>query len=466
MRGIIWVVLLISFLASGCEAWAGKPSDNPSTTPAVKTEKVIGLPVDGQSTSKPPPTVAELADDSPKVNKATVLPDARVVELPTETLPLWRRFAGQKPALVLLANDPFLQPIPETLSAQAIGLVQHGSQEELRQKATSRTAAPLLLPSMTLSAALKAGLFSRVVWVIPTQVAADQFNLEHFRRQLRNIGAIDEKEGESFKLENGLFTGKLRGILFQAAHRNAVPTLSEPVVLHLDLSFFPPLYQDEIKTPLFTLLAQTFSGLNKISGQVVSLTISLSNLDGSIPLASRFVGHDLATLFRNPSLLGKPLPENWSRRADALYLESFFQKEKVRELYLEMEKAAPHDPSVKYALYQMARQFNEGDKAMTYLREAVHLDPVYAMEYLTLADLAEEKQLSAQALQMLALARETFPDNPFILLREAELLLSVGRLEEAEGLVHHLQSLTWSPVYYTDVPPLLEELSRAARRKE
>lgn len=478
--------LLASFLATGCESQRTDSTNSPpATSPAAAREQSPtvtgsgnpGIPAQTErpgteqasdpaehpiSKSTPEKTVREETLD-PTVSASRTLAIApRVMELPTEALSVWRNFTKQKPVLVLMSNTPLLQPIPEELATAALSLAGSGSALDLRRKGTSLTADPLLLPGMALTAALRAGFFSQVIWVIPTQVDSGQLKREIFREQLIEIGAASPAEAEAFVLEQGVFSGKLLGVPFLAAPQNFLPSVQGIVLLHIDLSYFQPRYKGEIKTPLYPLLAETFDALKKTGWQVAAATISLSNLEGGVPLTSRFVGHAFAAFFIDPLLPQKPMPDNWARRANALYLENFFQKEKVREMYLEMEKEAPADPSVKYALYAVARQFNEGDKALAYLRQAVRLDPVYALEYLSLADLAEEKGLTAQALRMLAAAAAALPDNPFITLHMAETMLRLEQFTEAAQLARTLAGQNWSQVYYPQMPGILQELTSAA----
>jgi len=172
------------------------------------------------------------------------------------------------------------------------------------------------------------------------------------------------------------------------------------------------------------------------------------------------VGKELATFFRDPTVFDQPLSESWDLRTRALYLENFFKKEEVRELYLKMEQKNPNDPSIKYALYQVARQFKEGDKALDYLSQAIKIDRVYALEYLALADLANEQQLPDQALRMLILASNAFPDNPILKIPLAERLLASGQREHALKILQELQKLPWSEVYYSNIPEHLRKLQQ------
>jgi len=439
MRSIILFLTLVSLGLGGCK-------DQPQTTPSGDR---AGSPV--QSAEAPPSP--HLLLNAPA--------DPTVVELPSQALPVWRQFRSSQPVLVLLSQDPLLARIPGALHNEALSLVRSGSKEEFAAGTDIMSANPLLMPSMALSAALESGCFSRIVWVLPPTETIEELSVETFRKQLQELGAIDEEEAASFSaVAAGSFAGTVRGVRFEAAHPDALPDISEPVVLHIDLSFFQPLYKGEVKTPLYPLLAQTLTPLRQEQWQCLAATISLSNLDGRIPLASRFAGKDISAFFRDPTIFDQSLPEYWDLRTRALYLENFFKKEEVRELYLKMAQKEPGDSSAKYALYAIARQFKEVDQAMGYLQGAVKLDRAYALEYLNLADLAREKGLYDQVTRMLDLAHNAFPDNPFVTLTLAEHLFATGQPQAAEPLLKKLQGLKWSEVYYPKIPGHLEKLKQ------
>jgi predicted Zn-dependent protease len=197
----------------------------------------------------------------------------------------------------------------------------------------------------------------------------------------------------------------------------------------------------------------------------VAISVSHSNLGGQLPLATRFIGTTLSRLFSEPSLLAKPLPENWETRRKALYLENFFQKEKVHELYLQLLTHSPEDASASYALYQSFRELKKGTEALEALVEAVRLEPAYGAEYLTLSSIALEKKRPDQALKMLDLAIAAFPDNPFIQIQKAEMLIALENVPAAIELLEELKRLPWSEVYYPQLPSHLDSLLTLAREE-
>jgi hypothetical protein len=60
---------------------------------------------------------------------------------------------------------------------------------------------------------------------------------------------------------------------------------------------------------------------------------------------------------------------------------------------------------------------------------------------------------------MLDLAAKAFPDDPFIPLDRAGLLLQAGRGRESREILQRLQKLPWSPVYYSELPQRLKEMA-------
>ncbi len=386
-----------------------------------------------------------------------------LVEYPTAALPIWSAFREIRPTLVMLVNDPFLEPVPAPLREEVELLLRKGPPEQILERTRPANPDPLLQPTMAVSAALDSGLFSRVIWLLPTQAEKGGLSADTFRQQLLRFGAVTLEEADTLQLQEGKFVGTIRGVPWEAVPVNGFSRAEGPVVIHLDLGFVKPLYRNEIKTPLYPLLKQLFLQLRGAGMEALAVTVSLSQLTGEVPLDTRFLGRDLAALIQNPALLENALLPNWKRRGDALYLSNFFQKEKVQELYLAMEKADPQDASVQFQLYQSLRQREDGTGALERLARAVALDPVYALEYLVLSDLARQKGRSAEALRMYDLALDHLPKSPFLSLERARLLFSQGRGKEALEILDKLEKLPWSPVYHANLPDLIAQEKKAFR---
>lgn len=373
-----------------------------------------------------------------------------------DALPVWRRFAAQKPALLLLSNDPALLPPPSELQTQIDAMLANGTDAALRQAGNPLQPAPLFLPVMTVDLALRQGWLRELVWAFPQIDLAQEVKLEALREQLTSNRLADAEEAGTLQLADKVFSGKLRGIPFRAAALPNLAQLDGPVIVHLDLSYLQKIHKNEIATPIIPLAGGILKQLKERKLQVLAVTFSYNHAEGNIPLGVRFLGEFISGLTEKPERLAQPLPKRWATQKDILYLENFFQKDEIRRLVEQQAQEKPDAAWVQYNRYHTAGLFKEGDKALQYLAKAVALDRMYAIEYLQLAQRAAETKASDPALRAMKLAGAAFPDNPLIKLQIAELAMDLGEKETAKTLVKELRKLPWSPVYYRDMPQHLD----------
>lgn len=391
--------------------------------------------------------------------------EAITTETATEALALWRETAAAHPTLLLLSKNPQLQPIPAAVKARALALARTGSTDELQRTSLVTNPDPVILPNMALSAALDAGFFSKVVWVLPAS-AGTEIPLGTFLQKLLELGDITQPEADSFQATEKTFTGKIRGVPFEVTLKSAIPAIKTPVVLHFDIGFLAADYQNEIRTPLYRHTFDTIKLLRSLNLQTAAISISRSNLTGEVSLKTRFLGTLIKDLAENPALLDAPLSVNAERRNEALYLGNFFKKDEVLALNREMTESDPQDAAAYYDLYQTLRQFKETAEIFASLDQAVKLDPAYAAEYFELAELAIEKNQPRDALRMLEKGLLAFPDNSSIKLGMIELLIATGQTAKARAMLANLSRLKWSPAYHPDIDVRLTQLSNWADEQD
>lgn len=418
---------------------ACKKNDSPVTPPPAPSKEV-------QATQTTEPAVPLSA--APLFSQPLA---ATIIEATNEALPVWRSFAKNRPALIMAANNPAMLALPAELRTEIAALLDNADDQELIRRSSPNNSDPLLLSAMSLSAALDAGWFSQVIWVFPSKQGPEMLELKTFQQQLTASGIATPDEAAGFTLNQGSFSGSIRGIPFIAAHAAALPSLEKSALLHIDTDYFKPLYSGEIKTPIYALMADFLEKIKAAGWKVATATVALSNqqFDG-LPLQTRFLGKDIAAVLQNPDMLKNSFPVQWDRRGNALYLENFMQKEEIQRLYLEMEKIDPRDPDVKFGLYNITRQRNQPEHALIYLKAAVQIDPAYALEYLSLAQLASEKNLPQKTVEMLQLAHAALPENPFIFTQTVHTLLANNQPEEAKAMKAKLAALKWSKFYYPE----------------
>lgn len=378
------------------------------------------------------------------------------VEHAVEALPLWRASATQKPTLLLLSNAFQLQAPPKELLAKVDGLAANGTREELARQGNPQASDPLLLPTMALDIALRAGWFGQIFWALPLRDHEQALSPDGLRRQLLEEGLLDAAEADSLRLEGNVIRGQVRGLPLVAAALSNLPELAGPVVIHVDQSYFQQLYKNEVATPVFPIIYDTLAGLRNRRLLVCAVSFDQGNLDGRIALDVRFTAEFIRPLLEHPETFEQPAPELWKRQSDVLYLANFFQKERVGELNLAMEKEAPQAAWVKYNLFHSAAEHKDGSAALNYLAEAVRRDRIYALEYLDLAQMAYEKKRPDEAMRMLGLAAEALPEMAQIRIQMAQLASEMGERDRALELIGALRKLSWSKYYYAGIPDYLE----------
>ncbi len=450
-----WTVLLLCFcVLSGCD------------TPVDVDRPEAPLLHSTAQTGETPRTLAAAIEPLAAMtllNEPTLL---HRFENTAEALSVWRLVKSARPTLLLLSNNPHLQPVPEPMRKRVSALINSASVAELAEASSDRRPAPLMLPGMAIDAALRNGWLREMIWALPLRDPDQELSLDNFSKQLAQTGMADEAELASLRLHEQAFSGQLRNTPFKAAALQQITGIDSPVIIHIDLSYFQPLYKNEIATPILDVVFNTLATLKEMKLETLAVTFSYGHLDSQISLDVRFLGDIVSYLIEDPARLDQPIPINWKRQRDALYLANFFQKEEIYKLHLAQDKDEPGAAWVKFNLYRAAASEKQGSQALAYLAEAVSLDPPFAREYLSLSDMAYERQRPDEALRMLSLAAETFPEDVFIKLQMAQLAGESGEKTKALSLLDQLSTFEWSKFYYPQMPEDLENFKAYLQQRK
>ena len=446
----VWTVLLLLFvLLSGCDR-----AESPVPEPQIERVQNAGSTTTAATQEKanlsPPPLAP-----SPLLTEPAEL---TTVEMPGDVLPVWRQWREQRPTLVIFAKEPMLMEIePQTIETLDNLINQAGPEQFLRGSRLQK-AEPVFLPEQTLTAALRHDFFSKVIWVAPPPKPDEEISQETFLKQVQDHGILSADEIASLEIGEHFYEGIRRGTPFQISIDGSLPRLEGPVVVHIDMNFFMALYDSEVRTPIFTLLHDTLSALRITNWPTLVTTLTLATEEGATPLEMRFIKTLLTEIFAEPQRLDADLPEAWDLLREARYLETFFQPERVIDLYLRMEQLRPNDAAVKFDIYRILYTLKDREEAFGYLDRAIALDPGFAVEYLNRAVQAVSKEQYQDALAFLEKAMKLMGDNPFLRMEAVKVMRTLGRDEEADRELSRLRTLPWSPIYYPNIRIALDQL--------
>lgn len=385
-------------------------------------------------------------------------------ELPTEALQVWREYKENRPALVLFSIHPLLQPVNENMKEDVASLLAEGTAEDFYRHGSLNRSTPILTPIQTLSAALDAGCFSEIVWFFPTREELANFSAETFQARMSAAGFISESNPKLSLLEEGIIGGTLRGVPIRIIHPlAALPEITQPLILHLDLGYFKGLYKNGVSTPVYNLLEEVALLLRDSHYAALTATLSYSTEDAEFSIDTRFLIRHLAALLHNPAMLETDMPESWRVRKEALFSNEMYMENESKKLIAEAAAKFPDDPSFQHDYFQVLLQTGQNEAAFALLDKIVELDPGYAQEYLSLAETAVEKNWLTEAVNLLQKAEKHYPENPFIALRKADILIQLKDYPAALLIIENLKTLPWSQKVYPQVSETLIEMETFAR---
>lgn len=436
---LIFTCLIALLLAFGCSKQSEeKRAEDKTPSTAIALQSIT------------PPTTTLLFNQTLQ---------SHLFEFPAQALTVWRTYRPYRPTLVILADEPCLNAVPDLLVPDVLELIRVGADKDLRRRADFYQADPLLPGPQAVRAALLAGIFSDVVWLLPDQRPLKEFSFEVMEKQLHEAGYL--VAGEKLqKTAPGILTFRIEGVPVNVVHPDAWENykISNPVVLHFDLSYFKSIYHNEIRTPVYPLLTTLATMLRQAKLNVLAATLSYSTNDFYVGLEGRFTLRVFEKLMLQPKLLDENLSEAWRLHGKALYSQNMYLESDVTALYDKLISEYPNDPAFLYAAAQRrfySKKFAEG---MALLDRAVAVDAGYGVTYIHLADKAEAAKDLKNCRVLLERAALAAPDNPFITLRRADLLLRMDEKEAAGELLDALERLPWSMLYHKQVPKLIQEL--------
>ena len=422
------------------------------------------------STPAPAPAVTTMAPQSaPVAIPAHILfidkVTPAVYELPSGALATWRQFAANKPALVLFAAHPLLDPLHAGDRDAVRNFVLTAPPDELVRRGRALTADPMLTSPQTLSAAIEAGLISELIFVQPTTKASDKISLSAFQQKAFAAGFFTEQEALALTLADGVISGTVRGLPFRCVHPEKLPKLAGPVLVHIDLGYFKDLFVDDIKSPPYGLLYDLITAIRASGWSTRAATLSYSNQEAEFSLETRFLISNLADVLERPEWLASGSPITWKMRADARYARAMIDETTAEELTAQAVAVSPDDPDALYDLAHLRLTQKRSEEALPLLDRATALDPGYALANLELIEIAVSLGNWKTAEELSRKAAAAMPDNPFIRIGLADLLIRRERGSEALPLLRDLQQLPWSPAYHPDTPGLLREMIEVAREQ-
>ena len=285
--------------------------------------------------------------------------------------------------------------------------------------------------------AIKDGLVSNVIWVVPDKSWDTRASRRVLRRHLRTLALRYSAGRPSIRSEANRLSMLLGTTPVMICALGSLPALAGPVLLDIDTDFlvlpvvtfgrndvpdeYPWMWPDELVTALRA---------HSIVAEVVTIAYSVEG--GYTPIAWKYLGDMLARAWQDPAATPPGMAEGYAALREAAMALERGDRIPAR---MKLEDAAERLPLSAAPLHQLAvLHWSRGDigEARRRSAAAASLDPAYRGPYATLGliDLADRRfAAAARAWKMLL---DLDPENAYAHLGQARIAMHQRRWPEAE----------------------------------
>jgi hypothetical protein len=228
---------------------------------------------------------------------------------------------------------------------------------------------PLVSNSNFINAAVKLGIIEKVVWIVPSSYDLFQDNSIQLVSLLKTYGFPD-KDIDTFKIKGECFRGRAFGVPLDICEVNSLPALNGPVLLSIDVDFFPREVSDhdyKITKSVKHIVNVMFNKGYTIRDAVVAYSVS----GGFLNTTHRWVGDMIVDLLRSPEMRAQSeLSGHYSilQRADLLL--SMNRHGDLLDYLLPYLKQDDRDPAVTMYVAKAYHALGKFDKAFDYAEKA------------------------------------------------------------------------------------------------
>jgi tetratricopeptide (TPR) repeat protein len=233
----------------------------------------------------------------------------------------------------------------------------------------------------------KAGLFKRVIWVLPAKQSVGVGGVENLKKVLYERRPYSKTDLSDFVADGKYVNGTISGIPITFSNLEDLEIdPEETAIIDIDLGFFLGLKAQDPDGRMGTRVLLDFLRVLKRKQIATSqVSINLGAISGAIPYDLRFFGNVITEIMGDPSILEGALPQKYTmmlEAEDALITGNY---ERAVALYEHLSERCPGDAGICFSS-AVAQGFNgDGESAGESIFKAYDLDTNYLRGFFQLA---------------------------------------------------------------------------------
>lgn len=233
--------------------------------------------------------------------------------------------------------------------------------------------------------AFRLGVVREVWWVVPARRRMPQAAFEPFRRWLRDRWQFPDDFLAALRYDGAVVRGTFRGLPVRLVTLDDLPSLSEPVLLDVDVDYLVSLYRDEGRDGMLDVLSWFFRALAGKGLRSDFVTVARSVDRMYTPQRFAYLADRVREFVQEPDRVWPRPPEAWRLQDEVERLEASGALEAALARADALASLEPASAVPLYDRVRLLRARGEGDSALRALRRAVALDPSYRYGYFELA---------------------------------------------------------------------------------
>lgn len=238
----------------------------------------------------------------------------------------------------------------------------------------------------TVNIGMKAGMYGRVIWIIPSPGSVTDLPLENFKQVLMMKRGFPASELEDFAVSGKHITGKIAGVPLTVTSLEDLETAGEIALIDIDLSYFAGLKAVSADyRPGTAALLNFLRVLKRKRITAVMATINRASISQTAPLDIRYYADVIEEVLTDPSLLEGPVPEKYNLmiQAEKALTEGHYGE--AAALYAGLARSHPYDAGLHFSHAVALGFLDKGEECREAMVRAYGIDSAYMRGFFQLA---------------------------------------------------------------------------------
>ncbi|MCK4549055.1 MAG: hypothetical protein KAU49_02760, partial [Candidatus Krumholzibacteria bacterium] len=269
------------------------------------------------------------------------------VESNAQTLMAWADAGIKAGVLVHIDGSDDMAVFPTSLHETIKNTADH---LERNNSTVVNRIATIIEKGGTVNLGMKAGMYKRVIWVLPYPGSVTDLPLENFKRVLMMKRGFPANELDDFAVSGKHITGTLSGVPLTITSLEDLEISGETALVDIDLSYFAGLQAVSAEYEAGTTALLNFLRvLKRKKIPAMMATINRSSINQTAPLDIRYYADIIEEMLVDPSLLSGPVREKYNLMMEAEKALKAGRYGEAAAFYAGLAKTHPYDAGLHFS---------------------------------------------------------------------------------------------------------------------